>query len=445
MSRGTPGPASPRNRPIHPVLLLSHPLGNANVRHAARAFAEANRLAEFWTCLAWDPDGRLARRLPAGLAAQLARRAVEPALRGRTHLAQTWREAARHLAARLPPATALRRTLTRHETGPLSVDAVFRAFDRAVARRVRRGRGGEVTAVYAYEDGAAETFRAAAARGWRRLYDLPIGYWRAGQAIFAEEAEREPAWAPTLTGRGDSGAKLARKDAELAAADAVFVASRFTARTLREHAPAGLCPARVHVIPYGAPAPAAEADSALANGNDVPSQPLRVLFVGSLGQRKGLSYLLEAVRILGPRRAELTLLGMKPVERCAPLEAATWAHRWVPSLPHAGVLAEMTRADVLVFPSLFEGFGLVIPEAFSRGLPVIATAHTALPDLLTADGAEGFVVPVRSAGCIAERLEQLAADPARLRAMKRAALARAATLRWGDYRQRLVDAALRVG
>lgn len=421
------------------MLLVSHPLGNANVRQAARAFADAGELAEFWTCLAWNPDGPAARMLPARFAAGLARRAFDPAVQSRTRTAAGWREIGRHLAARMPG--ALRRSLTRHETGPCSVDAVFQAFDRAVARRVRRvPRTSSINAVYAYEDGAADTFREAARRGWRRFYDLPIGYWRAGQAVFAEEAEREPAWAPTLTGRHDSGGKLARKDAELAGADVVFVASRFTERTLREHAPAGVCPARIHVIPYGAPEPVSEPASALANGRR-EGQPLRVLFAGSLGQRKGLSYLLKAVEILGPRRVELTLLGMKTAERCAPLEAATRAHRWVPSLPHAGVLAEMARADVLVFPSLFEGFGLVIPEAFSRGLPVIATAHTALPDLLTADGAEGFVVPVRSAGGIAERLETLAADPARLRAMQRAALARAAALRWADYRRQLVGLA----
>lgn len=424
------------------MFLVSHPLGNANVRHAAQAFADAGELAEFWTCLAWDPDGGLARHLPARVAGNLARRAFDPAVRAHTRTATGWREVGRHLAARLPG--NFRRPLTRHETGPFSVDAVFRAFDRAVARRVRRMPAGEkVRAVYAYEDGAAETFRAAAERGWRRLYDLPIGYWRAGQTIFAEEAEREPAWAPTLTGRGDSGAKLARKDAELAAADRVFVASRFTETTLREHAPAGLCPAQIHVVPYGAPAPVDEAASALGNGDGPggPRRPLRVLFAGSLGQRKGLSYLLEAMRILGPRHATLTLLGMKTAEDCPPLEAATRAHRWIPSLPHAGVLAEMARADVLVFPSLFEGFGLVIPEAFSRGVPVIATAHTALPDLLTADGVEGYVVPVRSAGSLAERLEGLAADRGRLRAMQRAALARAGTLRWEDYRRRLVGLA----
>ena len=427
------------------MILVSHPLGNANVRHAAQAFAEAGQLAEFWTCLAWNPDSALAGRLPARIASALARRAFDPALRARARTAAGWREAGRHAATRLPD--GWRRALTRHETGPFSVDAVFQAFDRAVARRVRRHRRGreEIGAVYAYEDGAAETFRAAAERGWRRFYDLPIGYWRAGQAVFAEEAEREPAWAPTLTGRGDSGAKLARKDAELVRADAVFVASRFTEKTLREHAPAGVCPARVHVIPYGAPEPVGEADSALAHGGGSESRPLRVLFAGSLGQRKGLSYLLKAVEILGRRRVELTLLGMKTAEGCAPLEAATHAHRWVPSLPHAGVLAEMARADVLVFPSLFEGFGLVIPEAFSRGLPVIATAHTALPDLLTGDGVEGFVVPLRSAGRIAERLECLAADPARLRAMQRAALARAASLRWEDYRRRLCELAGNVG
>jgi glycosyltransferase involved in cell wall biosynthesis len=46
------------------------------------------------------------------------------------------------------------------------------------------------------------------------------------------------------------------------------------------------------------------------------------------------------------------------------------------------VLREMQRHDVLVFPSLFEGFGLVIVEAMSQGLPVITTSHTAGPDII---------------------------------------------------------------
>ncbi len=405
------------------MILFSHPLGNANARQAALALDEAGLLAEAWTCLHWTPGGRAERWLPGALARELGRRSFPASVRPRLHTAP-WREALRLLAGRLPGGS----WLTRHETGPASVDAVFQGLDRAVARRLRAGVDG-LRAVYAYEDGAAETFRAAGERGLTRFYDLPIGYWRAGHAIFDEEAAREPQWAATLTGRSDSPAKLARKDEELGQADAVIVASTFTRDTLAA-APGLRAP--VHVVPYGAPGLASAGEGAV---RPRPSGGrLRVLFAGSLGQRKGLSYLLDAVRRLGSR-VELTLLGSKTVEGCNPLERAVREHRWIPTAPHAGVLAEMSRQDVLVFPSLFEGFGLVIPEALSRGLPVIATPHTAGPDLLD-DGVDGFVVPIRSAEAIAEKLELLL-DPERRQAMSHAARRKAGQLSWEAYRHRL--------
>ena len=407
------------------MILFSHPLGNANARQAALALEEAALLAEAWTCLAWTPGSRADRLLPGALTRELRRRSFPESVRSKLHTAP-WREALRLVAGRLPGGS----WLTRHETGPASVDAVFRGLDRAVARRLRAGVDG-VRGVYAYEDGAAETFRAAGERGLTRFYDLPIGYWRAGQAIFDEEAAREPEWAATLTGRSDSAAKLARKDDELRRADAVIVASTFTQSTLAA-APDGHAP--VHVVPYGAPEP-------VPTGERVGGHPrgadgrLRVLFAGSLGQRKGLSYLLDAVGRLGSR-VELTLLGSKTVEGCAPLDRAVREHRWIPTAPNAEVLAEMSRHDVLVFPSLFEGFGLVIPEALSRGLPVITTPHTAGPDLLD-DGVDGFLVPIRSAEAIAEKLELLLLDPARRQEMSRAALRKAAQLSWQTHRRAL--------
>jgi len=66
----------------------------------------------------------------------------------------------------------------------------------------------------------------------------------------------------------------------------------------------------------------------------------------------------------------------------------------------------MAAHDVFVFPSLFEGFGLVLLEAMAMGLPVITTPHTAGPDLIR-EGMEGFIVPIRHSTAIAERLEQL--------------------------------------
>src|SRR5439155_16334860 len=91
---------------------------------------------------------------------------------------------------------------------------------------------------------------------------------------------------------------------------------------------------------------------------------IKVLYAGSLRTRKGLSYLLDAVEKLKGAVA-MTLLGRKAASGCAPLESAVRKHRWLPTLSHAGVLREMQSHDVLVLPSLFEGFGLVILEAMA--------------------------------------------------------------------------------
>jgi glycosyltransferase involved in cell wall biosynthesis len=402
------------------MILLSHPTGNENVRQAALAFREAELLAEFWTCLSWNAEAPANRLLPERLRRQLCRRSFHPALRPLIRTAPA-REMGRLLAEALGISA-----FSEHETGLLSIDAVFGALDRKVAGRLREL--ADCRAVYGYEDGALVTFRVAQERNIQRLYDLPIGYWRVAQQIYAEEREREPEWAVTLSGARDSAEKLARKEEELKLATHVVVASSFTRETLR----AAEFSAGVTVIPYGAPSVAA-GETASRSGN------LRVLYVGSLGQRKGLSYLLRAIHLLGSN-VELTLVGRKAAGGCRPLEEAVRRHHWIPTLPHGEVLAQMQKHDVLVLPSLFEGFGLVILEAMAQGLPVITTAHTAGPDLLS-EGVDGFIVPIRSAEAIAEKLDRLAGNSKLLREMKLAARKKAGQRRWQHYRDSLVQMA----
>lgn len=403
------------------MFILSHPTGNQNVRHTALALQEAGRLAELWTCLAFDPHSLASRLLPSAVRSEAARRAFPDALRPLIHT-HAWRELARLGSRRLgwsgPSA---------HETGWCSVDAVYRALDRRVARRLARQP--TVSAVYAYEDGAAATFASAKRLGRRRVYDLPIGYWRAFDEICRVEQDAEPAWAATLVGTRDSDQKRARKDEELADAELIVVASRFTAATLA-HYPGPLAPIRV--VPYGAPTPDERPRAWSAGGT-----PLRVLYVGSLSQRKGLSYLFKAVAALGAG-VRLTVVGSR-VAACPALDQALANHRHVSSLPHAEILALMRDHDVLVFPSLFEGFGLVITEAMSQGLVVITTPHTAGPDLIS-DGQDGFIVPIRDADAISERLERLRADRQLLAHMGTMALASARRRGWDSFRSDLRQA-----
>ena len=401
------------------MLLFTHPTGNANVRHAALGLFRAGLLEEFWTCLNYRAPARLDNLLPARVAAQLRRRAYPSELAAVIHT-RPFREAIRLVA----PGFGFP-GLVRHESGRFSVDAVYRALDRAVARRLQQR---FFRAIYAYEDGAQFSFLEARRRGVCTLYDLPIGYWRAARTLLLDEADREPEWAATLTGNRDSAAKTERKDAELALADVVFVASSFTRRTLGE---ASGFKGTVVVVPYGAPTflPPAPATP------PAPAKKLRVLFVGSLGQRKGLSYLFAACRQV---RAAITLtvIGRKPLEPCAVLDRELAAVRWIPSCPHEQILQEMAAHDVFVFPSLFEGFGLVLMEALAMGLPVITTPHTAGPDLIH-EGVEGFIVPIRDSVVIAERLELLHREPDRLAEMSRAARRRAREFSWAGYEETL--------
>ena len=403
------------------MILLSHPTGNEFVREALAAFDRAGILGEFWTTISWNPEARINQLFPQSLRDLFGRRSFSESVRSRTHTVPL-REAIRLFAGAIG-------VTPKHETGAFSVDAVLRALDRKVAGRLRKI--DNCDAIYAYEDGALQSFRAAGDIGLKRIYDLPIGYWRVGQRIFAEEKEREPEWASTLTGTLDSAEKLGRKDDELRLATRVIVASTFTKQTLGD----GPSTAKIDIVAYGAPSPISDEIRRSAGR-------LKVLFAGSLGQRKGLSYLLKAIQML-KHSVELTLLGRKAASGCAPLESAVRKHRWLPTLSHAGVLREMRNHDVLVLPSLFEGFGLVILEAMAQGTPVITTDHTAGPDVIE-NGTDGFIVPIRSAEAIAERLDLLASDPERLIAIKSMAKQKAASRGWETYRQRLVEVAREV-
>jgi len=181
------------------MLILSHPTGNANVRQAARALNEAGLLSEFWTSICWQQEQRLNRVLPDSTVRELNRRSFSEVRPEQIHTVP-WREVGRLMSVRLGLSS-----LSRHETGAFSVDAVYRSLDHKVARRVQSRPN--VTAVYAYEDGALSTFRAARELGAKTIYELPIGYWRAHRELLEEEAALEPEWANTLRGKSDSEQK----------------------------------------------------------------------------------------------------------------------------------------------------------------------------------------------------------------------------------------------
>jgi starch synthase len=401
-------------------VIVSHPTGNVNVSAVVSALYEEELLAYFFTCIVWRPESTLARLTPKALRGILERRA-RVQLPSQLVRTRPMRELVRNLYVRAGQKHRL--ADARH---PFSIDGVYRDLDGYVARSLRKYPN--VGGVYAYEDGALQQFEQAHALGIHCIYDLPIGYWRAARKISAEEAELQPAWKGTLRALSDSDAKCALKDAELDLADTVIVPSNFVKNTL------DLYPKKKNIVvnPFGVPA-----NISAARELTDRDTPLRVLYVGSLSQRKGISYLFDAVEKAG-KAVTLTIIGNK-VGESQLLDKYCQNHRWIPSLPHQEILAEMRRHDVFVFPSLFEGMALVQGEAISQGLPVITTPNSGGADILR-DGVDGFIVPIRDPEAITLRLLELYGDRERLQRMSDSAREQAAQLDWKACQARTVAA-----
>lgn len=408
-------------------VLLSHPAGNQNLRAMLEGLDRAGMLARFATTLAAPrPDSLALKLLPASVARELSRRRFDIA--PERILQHSWRELARVASGRF----GWSQRFLRHEVGFASVDAVLHDFDRFVARELPRLHAREpLGAVYSYEDSALESFKAAKRLGVRTVYDLPISYWETGRRLMREEAERLPEWAGMLGGGIiDSEAKLQRKVQELELADLVSVPSKFVADSL----PPWAAGKATVLSPFGSPAGTDQWSRAAAD----PARPLRVLFVGSMGQRKGLADLLQAMNLLGGENIELVLMG-------APQASLDFYRRsfagftYERGRPHAEVLALMRSCDVFCLPSLYEGRALVMQEAMSQGLPLVITPNTGGEDLVI-EGRTGFLVPIRAPDRIAEKLAWFNQNREQLLAMKEEAVRHAARYTWKRYSEVVIDA-----
>ncbi|WP_235841632.1 glycosyltransferase family 4 protein [Confluentibacter sediminis] len=407
-------------------ILVAHPTSNQNSRAAVNGLLKAEMLNEFYTTIAAFPGDTLDKLSTIGPFKEISRRQFESELKPFTKTSP-YMEIGRLVSSRLGI-----KSLIKHETGVLSVDAIYQSLDIKIANKLKKASKQGLNAIYAYEDGALNSFKKAKEYGIECLYDLPIGYWRYAQKLLSGEQERWPDWSSTLTGFMDSEAKLERKDQELALADRIFVASSFTAKSLGEY-PGKLAP--VKVIPYGFPEPIKTREYNMGN------RPLKLLFVGGLSQRKGIANMFAAVENLLPH-VELTVVGRKSTDDCVPLNKALLKHKWIPSLPHDQILKLMQDHDVLLFPSLFEGFGLVITEAMSQGTPVITTDRTAGPDLIE-HGHNGWLVQAGSIDALQDCIQLLINKPEKIAEAGKAAIETARKRPWSVYGQELAEAILR--
>jgi alpha-maltose-1-phosphate synthase len=133
------------------------------------------------------------------------------------------------------------------------------------------------------------------------------------------------------------------------------------------------------------------------------NRPLTVIAPGSLSLRKGTPYLLEAFSLVVKKVPSARLVlnravannVMPVVEKYSALPID-----WHPPLSHPQLAEAMRTSDLLVLPSLEDGFARTVTEGLACGLPIITTANTGASDLIV-PGRNGEIVPIRDPAAIA--------------------------------------------
>ena len=285
-------------------------------------------------------------------------------------------------------------------------------FDREVARRLAPAN------IFIGAAGTSlRSFAAARALGNRLALDVTTLH----VDQFGGQQDREGAKFAVKAALQDPLRDQVRE--EYRQADVIRVMSHLAARTLVE---GGVAPEKIVVV-----------QPPLLCGEVFPnvvhdSDRLRIGIVGMLEPAKGFHYLVEAVQGIRSNDVELSLWGGTGSRKVAQYVARITSED--PRIKHrteairaVGLENVFGNMEVLVHPSMSDGFGYAVGEAMACGIPAIVTSTTGASDLIE-DGVNGFIIPPADPGAIRERLQYLLDHPDCVSRMGAAARASASRL-----------------
>lgn len=151
-----------------------------------------------------------------------------------------------------------------------------------------------------------------------------------------------------------------------------------------------------------------------------PGPVVRLISIGRLVEKKGLSDALQALSSLGRTELRYTIVGDGPLrgalERWAQASPIAGRVEFTGALPQPEVHARLAESDILLAPSVTaadgdqEGIPNVLKEAMALGVLVLSTRHSGIPELVE-DGVTGYLVPERDPSALQLALDRILASP----------------------------------
>jgi glycosyltransferase involved in cell wall biosynthesis len=316
---------------------------------------------------------------------------------------------------------------------PYSLVGTARAcawHDQIVAHRIEK-MAGQIDIIHAWPTGALETLKAAARLGIPTVLERPNAHTGFAMEVVQKECDRLGVTLPPDHEHAYNAEKLRREEEEYHLATRLLCPSEFVVKTFLDKGFEKKQLVR-HIYGY---------DERVYYPNTEPRDPergLTMLFVGVCAVRKGVHYALEAW-LKSPACHDGTFLiagEFLPAyqEKLAPM----LAHPSVKVLGHRNDVAELMRkSDIVVLPSIEEGFGLVIAEAMGSGcVPLASEACTEICSHMNT----GLMHKIGDVEALTQHITMLHQDRALLARLRAASLKACPEFTWTAAGARLLDA-----
>jgi glycosyltransferase involved in cell wall biosynthesis len=290
--------------------------------------------------------------------------------------------------------------------------------------------------VYSFTMEAKEVFEYAKELGVLCVLEQIHPSYRVVLDIVKREFEIWEGWEKTdIVAYDKYKPLLEREMEEFLLSDLIIAESQFTAdglKTVGIKKPQNYVIQKCKVMHYGSKLFKFNSESERKSRKDIP---INLLFVGRVDLRKGVPYLLEALRKLPEGLVKTKIVGTVAIYK-EKLNVFNQYCEIVGPVPRTELAKIYKWADIFVFPTVLEGSATVVFEALAHGLPVITTLNSGS---VVRDGTDGFIVPIRDSEAIAKKIELLATDHELREWMSRNARKRAEEYNLSNYGRRLFE------
>lgn len=282
----------------------------------------------------------------------------------------------------------------RRASGSDAMEKVFVDTNRQFANKILSQGLGSAEAVWGFCSASLEIFKKANAEGRTCILEQATLPRVLMNRMLRDVANEWQGWQDVPSTPIKSSIIAQREFEEWELADLIVAASDFVADGLIE---CGVSANKIRIVPYGVKTNLFPIQSETRSSDG----PLRVLFAGEVGLRKGVPYLLEALRELGPEKVCARFAGNVLLNRIK-LDSYQDVAEFLGAVPRSEMRNLYQWAQVFVLPSIAEGSATVSYEAIMSGLPVVATYNSGT---IVRNGVEGTIVPAMDSDAIINALE----------------------------------------